>query len=165
MKINEKISDAINKQINKEFYSAYLYLSMATYFEANTLPGFAKWMVLQAKEEQEHAMKFYRYVMERGGVVELFTIEKPKDDWKSPIDIFKFTYQHEQMVTEMIYNLMDFAKAEKDFTTEEFLNWFIREQVEEEANACSILEKLEMAKDSNGALFYIDKELGKRGES
>ncbi|HOV15846.1 MAG TPA: ferritin [Spirochaetota bacterium] len=164
MKISNKMADVISKQINKEFYSGYLYLSMAAYFESNNLSGFAHWMKIQAKEEQEHGLKFYEYVLERGGNIELFSIEKPKSDWKSPLDVFKFTYEHEQMVTEMIYNLMDFARAEKDLATEELLYWFIKEQVEEESNASKILERLEMMKDSTGGLLIIDKELGKRGE-
>lgn len=163
MKISTKMSEAINKQINKELYSGYLYLSMSTYFASNNLSGFAKWMRLQAKEEQSHAMKFYDYVLERGGIVDLFAIDMPKSDWKSPLEVFEFTYAHEQKVTEMINNLMDFSKSEKDFATEEMLQWFVKEQVEEEANASYILEKLKLVKDNVGGLFIIDGELGKRG--
>ena len=164
MKISKKIVAALNSQINKEFSSGYLYLSMSAYLEANNLLGFANWMKLQAKEEESHGFKIYNFILERGGEIDLLGIEKPKSDWKSPLEIFKATYEHELKITEAIYNLVEIAKEEKDYATLEFLNWFVKEQVEEEANTSFILEKLELVKDNIGGLFIIDKELGMRKE-
>ena len=163
MILSKKIEEAINKQINAELYSAYLYLAMAAYFESLNLPGFAIWMKLQAKEEQEHAMKFYHYLVERGGRVLLDAIQKPQSEWKSPLDAFEAVLSHEQHVSSLIINLVDLAKAEKDYATEIMLQWFVSEQVEEEANATSIVERLKMIKDSTNGLLMVDKTLGKRG--
>jgi len=163
MVLSKKMEEAINKQINAELYSAYLYLSMAAYFESTNLPGFAKWMELQAEEEKQHAMKLYHYVIERGGRVILDAIQKPQSEWKSPLDVFEAVYAHEQHVTELIYNLMDMAKSEKDYASEVMLHWFVKEQVEEEANASSILEHIKMVKDSVNGILQYDKMLGKRG--
>lgn len=163
MVLSKKMEEAINKQINAELYSAYLYLSMAAYFESVNYPGFAKWMELQAEEEKQHAMKLYHYVTERGGRVMLDAIQKPQSEWKSPLDVFEAVYAHEQHVTQLIYNLVDLAKAEKDYATEVMLHWFVKEQVEEEANASSILERIKMVKDSVNGILQYDKILGKRG--
>jgi len=163
MVLPKKMEEAINKQINAELYSAYLYLSMAAYFESTNLSGFAKWMEVQAQEEKQHAMKLYHYVIERGGRVILDAIQKPQSEWKSPLDVFEAVYAHEKHVTELIYNLMDMAKSEKDYATEVMLHWFIKEQVEEEANASSILERIKMVKDSVNGILQYDKMLGKRG--
>lgn len=163
MIISKKMEEAINKQINAEFYSAYLYLSMAAYFESTNLSGFANWMELQAQEEKEHAMKLYHYVVERGGRIVLDAIQKPQSEWKSPLDVFEAVYAHEKHVTELIYNLMDVAKSEKDYASEVMLHWFVKEQVEEEANASSILERIKMVKDSVNGILQYDKILGKRG--
>ena len=163
MVLPKKMEEAINKQINAELYSAYLYLSMAAYFESTNLSGFAKWMEVQAQEEKQHAMKLYHYVIERGGRVILDAIQKPQSEWKSPLDVFEAVYAHEKHVTELIYNLMDVAKSEKDYATEVMLHWFIKEQVEEEANASSILERIKMVKDSVNGILQYDKILGKRG--
>jgi len=163
MVLSKKMEEAINKQINAELYSAYLYLSMAAYFESTNLPGFAKWMELQAEEEKQHAMKLYHYVIERGGRVILDAIQKPQSEWKSPLDVFEAVYAHEKHVTELIYNLMDMAKSEKDYASEVMLHWFVKEQVEEEANASSILEHIKMVKDSVNGILQYDKMLGKRG--
>jgi ferritin len=163
MVLPKKMEEAINKQINAELYSAYLYLSMAAYFESTNLPGFAKWMELQAEEEKQHAMKLYHYVIERGGRVILDAIQKPQSEWKSPLDVFEAVYAHEKHVTELIYNLMDMAKSEKDYASEVMLHWFVKEQVEEEANASSILEHIKMVKDSVNGILQYDKMLGKRG--
>jgi len=162
MKISQKLIDAINEQINKELYSSYLYLSMAAYFDNKNLKGFANWMFLQSKEEYEHAMKFFHYLSERGAKVELKTIDGPKTEWKSPLNVFEEVYSHEQKVSEMIINLLALAKKEEDYATENFLQWFIKEQVEEEANASFIVERLKLIGDNIGALFIIDKELGER---
>jgi len=163
MVLPKKMEEAINKQINAELYSAYLYLSMAAYFESTNLSGFAKWMEVQAQEEKQHAMKLYHYVIERGGRVILDAIQKPQSEWKSPLDVFEAVYAHEKHVTELIYNLMDMAKSEKDYASEVMLHWFVKEQVEEEANASSILERIKMVKDSVNGILQYDKMLGKRG--
>jgi ferritin len=164
MKINKKIEGVLNRQINAELYSAYLYLSMAAYFESINLKGFANWMENQAKEELSHAMKFYKFVNERNGRVILAAIDKPDIEWKSPLAAFTAAYEHEVMVTGSIDQLVEDARAEKDNATESMLKWFVEEQVEEEASSSGIVEKLKMVKDSSNGLLMIDKELGKRGK-
>jgi ferritin len=163
MVLSKKMEEALNKQINAELYSAYLYLAMAAYFESANLSGFAHWMELQAEEEKQHAMKLYHYIIERGSRVVLDAIQKPQSDWKSPLDVFEAVYAHEQHVTSLIYNLADIARQEKDYATEVMLHWFIKEQVEEESNASSILERIKMVKDSVNGILQYDKILGKRG--
>ena len=160
--ISKRVEDAINKQINAELYSAYLYLSMAAYFEASNLRGFANWMRVQAMEEYQHAMKFYDYLNERGGRVVLDSISKPPTTWDSPVAVFKATYEHEQRVTAMINELVDIARAEKDNATEVLLQWYVTEQVEEEASASEYLEKLKMIGSSTNGLFMLDRELAQR---
>jgi len=160
--IKENILDALNKQINKEFYSAYLYLSMSTYAESIGLKGFAQWLKVQSQEELDHAMRIYNYVIERGGRVKLYAIEEPKNDWKSIIEVFEDGYKHEQFMTESINNLMDLAISEKDYATVNFLQWFVNEQVEEEASFSEILDKLKLIGDDKRGLFMLDKELGQR---
>jgi len=162
MEIKEKMQDAISKQINRELYSGYLYLSMSTYFEEKNLRGFAKWMRIQAKEEQKHAMKMYEFMYERAGHVKLAAIEAPPHHWKSPLDVFKESYKHEQKVTEMIHNLITMAMAEKDYATMNFLQWYVEEQVEEEASPLAILQKLELIGDSANGLLMLDAEVAKR---
>ena len=162
MEIKEKMQNAINKQINKELYSAYLYLSMSAYFESINLRGFAHWMRKQAKEEEGHAMRLYRYLIERGGRVKLSEIEEPPAEWKSASNVFEETYKHEQKITEMIDELIKMSVAEKDHATEVFLHWFVTEQVEEEASANEILQKLKMIKEEGNGLFIIDRELANR---
>lgn len=162
MEIKKKIQDALNKQINRELYSDYLYLAMSAYFEAKNLKGFAHWMRIQAKEEEKHAMKLYYYVFERAGTVKLGAIEAPPFNWKSPLEAFKETYKHEQKVTEMIHNLVDLARVEKDHATETFLQWYVTEQVEEEASTNGIAQKLTLIDDSKSGLFMLDSELAKR---
>lgn len=156
------MQDAINKQINREFYSAYLYLAMSAYFEAEGLKGFAHWMRAQAKEEEMHAMKMYSYLYGRAGSVKLLAIEAPPLTWKAPLDALKDTYNHEQKVTDMINNLVSLARAEKDYASEAFLQWYINEQVEEEANPLEIIQKLERIGDSANGLIMLDKQLAKR---
>ena len=131
MVISSKINDIINEQINKEFFSSYLYLSMAAYFESINFEGFAHWMRLQSKEENSHAIKFFNYIYERGGKVTLKAIEKPKAEWKSPLEAFEEAYEHEKFITDSIYKILEAAKAEKDYATENFLAYYIEEQVEE----------------------------------
>ena len=162
MVIQEKVRKALNKQINAELYSSYLYLAMAAYFEAKSLLGFANWFKVQSREENTHAMKFYEYIVERGGKVSLTAIEAPKTEWKSALDAFEEAYTHELKVTGMIYDLGKLAKSESDYATESMLKWFIDEQVEEEANASLIVEKLKMIKDSANGILMLNHELGER---
>lgn len=160
--MNKKMETAINKQINAEMYSAYLYLAMATYFEAEGMEGFANWMKIQAQEEMLHAMKFYNYVFERGGAVELDAIEKPESSYKSPLDVFEKVLEHEKHVTSLINGLYELALEEKDYASQSMLKWFIDEQVEEEDSAAKIVDKVKMAGDKGPGLFMLDKEMAGR---
>ena len=160
--LSKKIEKGINEQIQSEFYSSHFYLSMAAYCEEIDLSGFAHWMRVQSEEEREHAMKFFDYLNERGGRVFLEAIDKPPSSFKSPRDIFEQTLKHEQQVTKMIHRLYKTAKDENDYATEVELQWFIREQVEEEKGASDILEKLKMVQNAPGALLMIDRQLGSR---
>lgn len=160
--IKEKIQDALNKQINAELYSSYLYLSMSAYFESINLKGFANWMRVQTQEELVHAMKFYDYLIERGGKVLLSSIESPPTEWPSPLAIFENAYQHEQKVTGLINKLVDLAIAEKDHATNNFLQWFVSEQVEEEASADEVVQKIKLMGDARGGIFMLDRELAQR---
>jgi ferritin len=161
--INQPVLDRMNEQIMQELYSAYLYLSMSAYFEAENLPGFATWMRVQATEEQGHAMKFYDYILDRGGKVVLMAIPQPPTVFKSPLDIFTQSYEHEQKVTALINNINNVAAAEKDVASGIFLQWFINEQVEEERNASQIMDILNKIGSSVGGLYQLDHRLGKRG--
>ncbi len=160
--LSKKMEEALNKQINAELYSSYLYLSMAAYFDSINLNGFAQWMKVQAKEEVEHAMKIYKYVYDRGGVVSLESIDKPPVKWDSPLDVFENSFKHEQKVSEMINNLVKIARDENDYATENFLQWFVQEQVEEEASADEIVQKLKYIEGSKNAIFMLDSKLGQR---
>lgn len=160
--ISTKIQDAINDQINYELYSAYIYLSMSAYYQSINLPGFANWMHVQAQEEMFHVMKFYGYVNERGGRVKLTTIEGPETEWENPAAAFKDALAHEQKVTARINNLVNMAIEERDHASNIFLQWFITEQVEEEANAEAIIRQLELIGNDKSGLFMIDRELGTR---
>lgn len=161
--LSKTIQDAINDQINKELYSSYLYLSMATYYAESNLSGFAAWMRVQSSEEYTHAMKFYGYVVERNGHVELEAIEKPHSKFKSPVDVFKQILEHEQKVTGMINRIYELAAKEKDYPTQIMLEWFITEQLEEEKSAGDILEQLKMIGDSPVSLIMMDRHLATRG--
>ena len=154
--------DALNAQINAEMYSSYLYLSMESYFQSVSLTGFASWMRSQVQEELFHSMKFYDFVCERGGKVSLEAIAKPDSTWKSPMAAFKHILKHEQLVTSLINDLVELAIAEKDHATLNFLQWFVAEQVEEEATAGEIVDKLKLIKTDTSGLFFLDAELGKR---
>jgi len=160
--IDERMRTEINRQINAELYSAYLYLSMATYFEDQGLPGFANWMYVQNEEETFHGMKFLHYLVERGGRVDLLAIDEPPREWASPLAVFEHVYEHEQHVTSLINNLVNVAEEIKDRATFNELQWFIAEQVEEEANAEALVNKLRLTKDAPAALFMIDNELATR---
>lgn len=160
--LSKRMLEALNKQVNAELYSAYLYLSMASYFESKSLKGFSNWMKVQAREEVAHAMKIFDYINERGGRVTLETIKKPPTEWESPLDVFEATYEHEVNVTKMINDLLDIAIEEKDHATYNMLQWFVAEQVEEEASADEIRQQLKfIGKDGRG-LLMIDRELAKR---
>ncbi len=160
--MDKKMLSALNKQINAEFYSAYLYLSMSAYFESINLPGAAQWMRAQAGEEQTHAMKFYKFICERRERVSLIAIEAPQQEWNSALAVFEEAFAHEQKVTKMIYNLMVIALEVKDYATQSLLKWFIDEQVEEESSADEIVQKLKMIGNNNAVVLALDQELGKR---
>ncbi|HDQ93534.1 MAG TPA: ferritin [Synergistetes bacterium] len=160
--ISKKMQDALNKQINEELFSSYLYLSMSADFQSRNLSGAASWMAVQAEEERSHAMKFYHYLIERGGEIELLPIEKPQKSWKTPLEAFKDAEKHEQHITKCIHDLVDLAVHEKDYATQNLLQWFVNEQVEEEASVGEVVAKLEMVSDSKNGLFMMDRELGKR---
>jgi ferritin len=162
--LNKNVQDAINEQIKNELYSAYLYLSMSAYFEAQNLPGCAHWMRMQSNEEVEHAMKFFDYIYDRGGRVTLKAIDQPAFEWKSPLAAFEEAYGHEQKVTAMINNIYAVATKENDYPTQVMLHWFIDEQVEEEKNASAIVEQLKMIGDNSNGLLMLDRHLGGRAE-
>ncbi len=153
---------ALNQQINKEMYSAYLYMSMSAHSTHIGLTGFANWFMVQYKEEMEHAMRIYKYVHDQGNKVNLIDIEKPPSSFKDPIEMFQQTLKHEQFITSSINELMDLAMKENDHATQIFLHWFITEQIEEEANDNEIIGKLKLVGDKGNGIFMIDKELGKR---
>jgi len=160
--MSQKVQDAFNKQINAELYSSYLYLSMSTHFESKNLKGMAGWMRIQAQEELMHALKFIDFINESGGQVLLDQVEAPKTEWSSPIDVFEDTYKHECKVSGLINDLVDIALSENNHAANNFLQWFVTEQVEEEASASEVLEKLKLIGDNGVALFMIDQEMGKR---
>ncbi|MBA4319256.1 MAG: ferritin [Flavobacterium sp.] len=160
--ISSKMQDALNKQMNVEFFSSYLYLSMAAYFESVNLLGAAKWMKLQSKEEYDHATKFFGYLTEVGARVTLDKMEKPKAEWTSVLNVYEESLAHEMMITDNINKLADLALSEKDHATGLFLGWFIKEQVEEVGAVQIIIEKYKMLGDSKVSLYMLDKELGKR---
>jgi ferritin len=160
--ISKKVEKALNAQVNAELYSAYLYLSMESYFQSLNLNGFANWMRVQTQEEVSHAMKIYDFVNERGGRSLLKGIDGPPTEWESPLAAFEAAYAHEQKVTGLINDLVDLAIKEKDHATNNFLQWFVNEQVEEEASADAIVQQLKMMKKAPGGMFMLDRELGRR---
>ena len=160
--LNEKLEKAFNDQIQAEMYSAYLYLSMAAYFESTNLPGFANWFRVQHDEEVSHAMKFFDYVVARGGCVQLGAIKAPLGYWDSPLAAFEATLEHEQLVTSLINDLTNRAIELRDHASRSFLAWFVDEQVEEEANADGLIQQLKLVGGEGAGLFMIDKELAGR---
>lgn len=162
--ISERVQNAINEQINKEFYSAYLYLAMAEHFESRNLKGFARWFYVQYKEELKHAEKFISFLNERGGRVFLKAIPEPKANWSTALEAFTDAYNHERFITESIESVMKIAVEENDYATQNLLNWFIDEQVEEEEQTYLIVEKIKLVGESGQVLYLLDKELGARGE-
>ncbi len=161
--ISRTMQDAINSQIQAEMYSASLYLAMSSYCESINLKGFAHWMRIQAREELDHALKMFDHLIERGGRSLVGAIPQPSNEFKSPRDVFERILEHEKQVTGKINDLYAVAAGEKDYATQTFLHWFISEQVEEEARVTEYVEKLKMIGESSNAIFWIDKELGKRG--
>ncbi len=160
--LSEKMQGTLNEQVNAEAYSGYLYLSMATYFESVGLRGFAQWMYMQAREEFYHASKLYNFIIERGGRAVFKAIDAPPAEWASPLAVFENAYQHEQKVTGMINNLVNLAKQENDHASDIFLQWFVTEQVEEEASADEVVQMLKLIGDGGQGLYMVDKELGQR---
>jgi len=160
--IKPEIQDAFNKQINAEMYSSYIYLSMAAWFENENLTGMASWMKTQSREEWGHAMKFFEHLHERGGRATLAAIKAPPAQWDSPTVVFEEVAKHEQQITGLINQLVDLAQNAKDHASVNFLQWFVNEQVEEEATAADILHKLKMINKSTNGLFFLDRALGER---
>ncbi len=160
--IPEKIGKAFNEQIQKELFSAYLYLSMSAYFLDQGLDGIAQWMRAQAFEEAVHGMKFFDHLAERGGRVELEAVEKPQLEWKSAVEAFKAAMKHEEYITGEINKLAKLSEEESDYASKSLLQWFVDEQVEEESSVSKVLQQLEMVKDSPHGLLMMDKELGAR---
>jgi|WetSurMetagenome_2_1015567.scaffolds.fasta_scaffold252701_3 ferritin len=162
MKINKKVEEVLNKQINAELWSAYLYLSMSAWSESRGFKGFANWMMVQFKEETSHALKIKDFVLSRSGEVKLQPIAAVKLSWESLLNMFEETYEHECKVTGLINSCYETALAEKDYATTTMLQWFINEQTEEEKNALEIIDVLKITGEKGGSVFYLDKNLGKR---
>ena len=160
--ISNKIEDALNEQVNKEFYSAYLYLAMSAYCNTIGLPGFAQWMRNQYEEEILHVTKMYDYILDQGGKVNLKLIEQPPQEYGTPLEIFEKTLEHEQFVTGCIHNLMGIAIDERDYATQTFLQWYVTEQVEEESNVNDVVAPLRMVGEDKGGLMMIDQQLALR---
>jgi ferritin len=160
--MNEKVQKGFNEQINAELFSSYLYLSMAAYFETINLQGFAKWMRCQAQEELIHAMKFFTFINDRSGQVTLTSLEGPQITWDSPLAAFGDAYKHEQKITALINGLVDLSLQERDHAANQFLLWFVKEQVEEEASVDAVVQQLKLAGDQGSGLFMIDKDLATR---
>lgn len=160
--LDPKIQDALNGQINNEFYAAYLYLSMSAYFQSINLDGFAHWMRMQREEEIAHGMRIFDYVVDRDGRIELQALAKPPKDFDSALDVMRQALAHEQKVTGRINELYELAVEKKDYPTQGLLQWFITEQVEEEATAGQLVDQLELVGDNSAALLMLDRELGGR---
>jgi len=160
--LSKKMEAALNEQLNKEIYSAYLYMSMSAYSTYIGLKGFANWFMVQYQEEMMHAMKFYDYINNKGGRVKLMAIDEPPTEFQSPLDMFDKTLKHEQFVTKRINDLVDLAIKEKDHATNIVLQWYVTEQIEEEANDSDIIAKLKLVGETGEGLFMLDKELAAR---
>lgn len=160
--LSKKVEEALNKQINAEFWAGYFYLSMSAHFAQEGKSGFANYFKVQALEEQDHAMKLFDFVIERGGKVSIMPIKEVPSEWSSTIDVFKDALQHEKKVTQLISSIMTLANEEKDYATASVLQWFIDEQVEEESLAQQYIDSLEMIKDNGFGIYTLDKELKAR---
>jgi ferritin len=161
-RLDRELEANLNKQINEEMFSSYLYLSMTAYFESTNLPGFANWMRVQTQEENLHAMMFFDYINRRNGRVLLARIEEPQKEWKSPLDAFVAAYEHEKHISERIRSLVKQARGLDDDSTDNFLQWFVTEQVEEEDNTYKIVQQLRLIGDDRAGLFLLDRELAQR---
>jgi ferritin len=160
--LSEKMQEALNTQLNKELYSAYLYMSMSAYSTYSGLKGFANWFMVQYQEEMVHAMKIYAYINDQSGQVKLRAIEQPATEFESPMDMFEQTLEHEKFITRSINELVDLAIAEKDHATNIFLQWFVTEQIEEEGNDNEIIARLKLVGEDGNGLLMLDKELATR---
>jgi ferritin len=163
--LNKKVADLLNDQINKELYSAYLYLDMSNYFERRGLNGFANWYMIQAQEERDHAMLFYRYMQNNDCLVTLGAIAKPDKVFKKDMDVLKAGLEHEEYVTASIHTIYDAANKVKDFRTMQFLDWFVKEQGEEETNARDMISKMELFGSDPRSLYMLNQELAARAYS
>lgn len=161
--LKENMIKTLNAQVNREIYSAYLYMAMSAHCSYKGLTGFANWFKVQYREEMEHAEKLYNYLVEQGARIELEVIEKPPTKFGPPLEMFEMTLGHEQFITRSIKDLLELAVVEKDYATSIFLQWFVKEQVEEEANDNEIIAKLKLAGEDGAGLLVVDSELGKRG--
>ncbi|MDP8255253.1 MAG: ferritin [Candidatus Alcyoniella australis] len=162
--LNKEIEQALNKQVNAELFASYLYYSMAAYFDSLNLGGFAHWMRVQALEEATHAHRIYAFIIERGGKVALAQIDGPGTAWDSPLAAFQAAYQHEIKVTKMINDLVDLAIEQRDHASNNFLQWYVKEQVEEEASADEVVQQLRLIQDAKGGggIFMLDREMAQR---
>lgn len=160
--LKDTLQQAINKQINEETYSAYLYYSMSAFFESRDLKGMANWMRIQAQEELFHVNKFFTYVHDREGRISLQPVAGPPLEWANPLEVFKAAHDHECKISRLINDLVDLSMKESDHATANFLQWFVGEQVEEEASAAEIVGQLKLVGDSGYALLMLDRELGQR---
>jgi len=163
--IGKKVTDALNLQMNREFFNSRLYLAMAAYFESIGMEGAAKWMELQSQEETGHAMRLYEHLKERGARIALSEVAAPPAEWESPLAAFEAAYEHECKVTREFDEHVELARAEKDNATLNFLQWFVDEQVEEEASVGAVVQKLRMIEGAKGGMFQIDRMLAQRGQS
>ncbi len=160
--LKDVVLDKLNEQINREAFSAYLYYSMSAYFESINLKGFAHWMTIQAQEEIVHTHRLFTYINDKGARVKLTAVEEPKRDWDSPLACIEDAYHHECTISECINECVTLALKENDHATNAMLQWFVSEQVEEEANADDLVQKLKLIADNSSGLYMLDTELGKR---
>jgi ferritin len=160
--LGKKMEDALNEQVNREMYSAYLYMSMSSHFSHMGLKGFANWFMVQYHEEMMHAMKLYEYMNLQGGRILLKPLQQPPSEFESPLDAFNKTLDHEQFITKSIDDLMELALAEKDHASQIFLQWYVTEQVEEESNDNEIISQLRIIRDDPNGLMMLDRELAAR---
>ena len=160
--MNAKVHELLNRQINKEFFSAYLYLEFSNYFKANGLDGFANWYMIQAQEERDHAMLFYQYLQNENQKVTLEAIDKPERSFESHMDVLKAGLEHEEYVTSLIHDIYSAAYEVKDFRAMQFLDWFVKEQGEEETNANDMITKMELFGSDPRSLYLLNQELAAR---
>lgn len=160
--VNPKVEKIMNEQIKHEMESFYIYMSMAAYFHAENLDGMAHWMRSQAHEEMVHAMKFFDHINDRGGKVKLMDLKQLKTEWSSPLEAWEDAYEHEQFISGKINEIMSVVREEKDYPAEPLADWFVNEQIEEEANTSKIAAEMQRIENSKGGLFMMDRELGNR---